>query len=266
LAAALFVIPFFKSQLVFSMLDVGQGDALYIRSPEGRQVLIDAGPGPQVLEQLGKVVPFFDKTIDLFFITHPHLDHFGGAQDVLSHYRVKALVITGVANGDPAYLSLLADARARGIPILFPDQAHDFQIGADTFLDVLFPFEGYSLIGQNVKNKNETSLVMRLLRREAGVMHPLILLTGDAEKEEEELLLQSGQDLHADILKVGHHGGNTSSWPDFLKAVSAKTAVVSVGLVNKYGHPNPEAMKRLEEAGLDIHMTKDEGTISFEWD
>lgn len=247
--------------LSFGVLDVGQGDALYLRTPQGKQVLIDTGGGPQILEALGQVMPFFDRTLDLLVITHPDKDHFGGAQDVLSHYEVGAVLLSGVANEDPAYLSLLQNIRTLNIPIVFPDHAHDIWLEHAVFLDVLYPFEGRSLLGQQIKNRNSASLVMRLMRAD----EPLILLTGDMEKDQEALLIQSGQDLSAPILKVGHHGSKTSSSPEFLKAVGAKTALISAGRDNSFGHPHAEVLERLIGLGIDIHSTAEEGTISFEW-
>lgn len=257
-------------------LDVGQGDAILIKTAESHQILIDAGIGAQVVDELGKNMDFFDKTIDLFVLSHPDRDHFAGILDVMQKYKIEKILMTGVASTDSMYREFLAQAKAAGIPIEFANADRDVQIGPDLFLDILYPLKGQNFVGQMPKDKNNTSTIMRVVQK-VGICgecagcgicgtndyHSIALLNGDAEFPQEYEIMAAGEDVSADILKMGHHGSKhaTSEW--FLKAVSPKTVVASVGAGNSYGHPNPETLERVK--GLEVRRTDLEGTIVFEF-
>lgn len=242
-----------------SVLDVGQGDGILIQTPEHHNILIDAGPGSEVVDRLGEQMGFFDKKIDLFVLTHPHRDHDGGILDVLQKYDVERVLLTGIDAGDPLYLAFLDEVKKRGIDVWFNQNHQDIQIGPDLYLDVLYPFEGQSMVGQNVHNKNNTSVVVRLVRGQ----EPLVMFSGDAEREEEREIVLSGQELRASILKLGHHGSRTSTSEVFLSAVSPQVAVISAGEDNSFGHPHPETLEKVK--GLEVRQTMLEGTIEFVW-
>lgn len=241
-----------------SFLDVGQGDSILLQTEEGKNILIDAGPDGRVVERLSEKLNFFNQKIDLFILTHPHLDHYGGILDLMQKYPVNAVMLTGIASNDPVYMSFIKSLKQQAIPIVYPSEDKDLQISGDLYLDFLYPFKGESLIGQEVKNKNNNSVGLRILDEKKK---SLVLLTGDAEEEQETELLLSGQDFSADLLKLGHHGSKTSSIPSFLEAVKAKRFVVSVGKDNKFGHPNQEIIDRL--TGKEVHRTDQEGTVNF---
>lgn len=261
LLLALSLQPFFqlqKAHASLSILDVGQGDSLLLQTEEGKNILIDAGPDGRVVERLSEKLNFFNQTIDLFILSHPHWDHYGGILDVLQKYPVKAIMLTGITSGDPAYLDFIKTAKEKDIPIIYPSSDHDLQIAPDLYVDFLYPFEGMSLMGMEAKNKNNNSVSLRLVDAQGK---GLVTLTGDAEVEQETELLLSGQDLSAEILKLGHHGSKTSSTSHFLKAVGAHHFAISVGTDNTFGHPNQEVLDRL--AGQDVRRTDQEGTIEF---
>jgi len=245
-----------KNRLTF--LDVGQGDAILIQSEVGRNILIDTGPDGKVVEALSKQLPFFNQNIDLFILTHPDLDHYGGAIDVVKKYPTKAIMLTGVHSGSQLYNAFLEEVEAQNIPILFPTGDQDLQIGPGLYLDLLYPFESQSLLGLEVKSKNDTSISLLIKN---GVGENLALLTGDAEEKQEIELLLSGQDLAAPLFKLGHHGSKTSSGPDFLKAVGAEHFVNSAGKDNKFGHPHEEVLARIE--GKPLQRTDEDGSIEF---
>jgi competence protein ComEC len=236
--------------LRLSFLNVGQGDAILIQTEEGRNILIDAGPDGKVVERLGEKLNFFNQKIDLFILTHPDLDHYGGILDIMQKYPVKAVMLTGVSSGSSLYLAFLDELKKKQVPVIYPTNDQDFQISKNAYLDILFPFSGSSLIGQETGNKNDTS-VSFILRDQSK--QPLALLTGDAEEEEERDMLLSGQDLSAPIFKLGHHGSKTASTAPFLNAVHPETVVVSAGRDNKFGHPHPETLERV--TGLNILYT-----------
>lgn len=242
-----------------SFLDVGQGDSILIQTPEFKTILIDTGPNSTVVDRLGEQMGFFDKTIDLFILTHPDRDHHAGILDVMRQYQIKQILLTGVSNRDPMYLEFLAEAKRQNIPIVFPQSDEDWQIGPDLYLDILYPFENLDLVGQTVKSKNNTSVSLRIMRGQEALM----MLTGDAEAKQERLLVDSGQDLTANILKLGHHGSKTSTTDEFLAAVNPKTVVVSAGKDNQFGHPHEEVMGKVTD--LDIRRTDLGGSVVFEF-
>jgi len=254
------LIPFLMiadRALLLSFLDVGQGDSILIQTPEGANVLIDAGAGSVVIDRLGEALGFFDKKIDLFVMTHPDRDHYAGVMDVLQKYKIGAVMFTGIVNFDPLYSAFIEQIKHFGISIIYPSNKKDIRIAPNTYLDVIYPFEGQSLIGKSVRNKNNSSIVLRLLYNDKSI----VMLPGDAEMSEDRDLVLSGQDLTANILKLGHHGSKSSSSLLFLNAVNAKTVVVSAGAENKYGHPHPETLAKV--SGLKLRSTINEGTIHF---
>lgn len=241
-----------------SFLDVGQGDAILIQTPEYRNILIDAGPDGKVVEELSKKLNFFNAKIDLFILTHPDLDHLGGILDILQKYPVTEVMMTGLGVENQLYTAFIKELRARNIPIEYPDSAKDLQISKNLFLDILYPFAEQSLIGQEVKSTNNTSIAL-MLRNTNG--KPLALLTGDAEEAEELDLLLSGQDLESPIFKLGHHGSKTASSSPFISAIRPEKVIVSAGLDNKFGHPHAETLERVK--GLKILQTTT-GTITID--
>jgi len=142
--------------LKISFLDVGQGDAILIQTPQYHNILIDAGPDSMVVDQISRQLTFFDKTIDIFILTHPHRDHYGGILDVMQKYQVKKVILTGVISKDPVYLAFLDTIKKKNIEIVFIDNHQDLQIGSNVYLDILYPLKGQSLVGQSVYNKNNT--------------------------------------------------------------------------------------------------------------
>jgi competence protein ComEC len=244
-------------------LDVGQGDSILIKTPEHHTILVDAGPDSSVVDRLGEAMGFFDRKIDLFVMTHPDRDHFSGILDVLPRYKIGQILLSGVASDDAYYDDFISQAKAQGIPFDIASSDTDYQIGPNLFLDVLFPLKGMSLIGQKPVDKNDTSVVTRLIEKEDNSVKSLALLTGDAETLEENQILASGEDVSANILKLGHHGSKYSTSIGFLDAVDPKIAAVSAGAGNKYGHPAPETLEKVKN--LEVRRTDKEGTIIFDF-
>jgi competence protein ComEC len=247
-----------SNQFTLSFLNVGQGDAILIQTPEYRNILIDAGPDGKVVEELSKKLNFFNQKIDLFILTHPDLDHYAGSLDIFQKYPVKAVMMTGIGLENRLYKTFLEELEHRNIPIIYPEHARDIQISENLYLDFLYPFKGQSLIGQEPKNRNDTSISL-VIRNSTG--QPLALLTGDAEEAQELELLLSGQDVEAPIFKLGHHGSKTASTEPFLQAAKSQTVIVSAGIDNKFNHPHEETLERV--ASLDIRFTHEEEGNSF---
>lgn len=240
----------------FFALNVGQGDALLLRSGEGENVLIDGGPDDTVLKELGSVLPFFDRTIDVVILTHPDADHLSGLVDVLQRYNVKRLLLTGVAKDTATYKKFFAVINERTVPLTFTVAPMHFAVDEMLFT-VIWPIEGF--VGENVASANDTCITVRV-----DVGKESVLLPGDiSELAEMHMVAQESALLDVDILKAPHHGSKTSSSLPFLEAVSPKVVVISVGKGNRYGHPTQEAMARMQKVGATVRRTDLEGRIEL---
>jgi len=235
-------------------LDVGQGDSIFIETPNGKQMLVDGGAGNKIIYELAEVMPFFDRTIDVVVLTHPDKDHVGGLIEVLGRYKIGQVIITGVESGSGDYVEFLR--RSTNSKIVYENDKIDFDLDG-VFVDFLYPFD--SLFGDKIQKMNDSSIVMKLKYKNVN-----ILLTGDLEIEGEKELLDAGVDLKADILKVGHHGSKTSSSMDFLKAVNPSVAIIQCGKNNSYGHPYAGVLDNLKKAGIEkIYRNDLDGRLEF---
>lgn len=241
----------------FFVFDVGQGDALFAETPSGRQLLIDGGPSGAVLEKLGRAMSFSDRSIDVVVLTHPDADHLTGLVDVLSRYRVGQLVLTGVREATPTEDAFWSLVQRRHIPVTYVLAGSRVQLDSDTTFTVLAPFESWK--DREAKTVNNTSIVGRLDYR-----HFSLLLPGDAETPIEQQLVQNNSSLHADVLKLGHHGSKTSTSDAFLTAVAPSLAVISVGADNRFGHPSSEVLERLKKQHVSFLRTDQGADIRIE--
>ncbi|MBU1164710.1 MBL fold metallo-hydrolase [Patescibacteria group bacterium] len=228
--------------------DVGQGDSIFIETPNKFQILIDGGDDNQVIYKLGKYMPFYDRTIDLVVVSHPHDDHVMGFAEVLKRYEVEKILITGVDYYTPAYAAFLDEAKKQNISIDIATQDWELDLGDNQRLDVIYPFE--SIEGVKFENLNNSSIVMQLTFNEIN-----FLFTGDAETEEEHVILSAGIDLQSEVLKAGHHGSDTSSSKEFLEAVNPQQVVISVGEDNSFGHPSLRTINRMKRMDINTFRT-----------
>lgn len=245
--------------------DVGQGDSILIRTLAKNNILIDGGEDSTVLYKLGKYLPFYDKTIDLMILTHPHSDHVGGLVGVLKRYNVKNILSAGVVHTSPDYLEWLKIIKEKKInfikvdgykKIKFPTHAGNPN---EATLEILYPQKD---ISQNsFKDLNSSSVVSKLTFGKNN-----FLFMGDLPIEGEEELIANGADLRADVLKVGHHGSKYSSSLNFLETVSPKYAVIQVGKNNKFGHPGRRTILNLEKKDIKTLRNDELGDIIFKSD
>lgn len=244
------------NRFVVSFLDVGQGDAIYIRTPDDYQILIDGGPSVKILRELGEVMPLYNKNIDLLFLTHPHADHVNGLVYVLKKYNVKRIFIVGTPAKNAYYDEFLSTAGHLEIPVYFASAKEDMKVGKYLYIDIIWPFE--KMAGVAFKNLNNASLSLRVLFKDQS-----IVLTGDAEVEQEEEMIESEENVRGNILKAGHHGSKTASSVNFLDAVTPETVVIQSGSGNSFGHPHKEILSRLVERRIEIRRNDMEGRIDF---
>jgi competence protein ComEC len=257
-AAVLFfsaVLASTEQELKVRFFNVGQGDAAFIRTPDGRNILIDGGPDASVLAGLGRVMPWWDRAIDLMILTHPHDDHAAGLAHVLERYDTRRILYPGTVSGSPIYADWLDKAKKEGAGIIVADKETEFRFGPDCALKTIHPHE--SLAGREEPNPNLSSIVAKL-----DCSGRTYLFTGDIEEKIEKDLVSRRADLRADVLKLPHHGSDTSSSGEFLKAVSPRTAVISVGK-NDFGHPSLRVLNRLEDAGIKTERTDIRGDLEL---
>jgi competence protein ComEC len=244
-------------QVELHMIDVGQGDAIALRTPNGHWILFDAG-GAWRGGDAGRsiVVPYIGHRggpLDLFVLSHPHTDHVGGAVAALHVLHPPVYIDAGFPGAAEAYRQSLITARDDHVRW---QRAHpgDRMTIDGVSLQILAPDSAWTA---SLDDPNLASVVV--LARYGDVR---MLFMGDAERPEEEWLLSHARDdLAADILKVGHHGSKTSSSDDFLAAVRPRLALVSVGAGNSYHLPTPAIMARLEAIGAQVLRTDRVGTI-----
>jgi competence protein ComEC len=242
--------------LEVALLDVGQGDASLIKTPFGQNIIVDGGPDNAVIEELSNALPWWDRTIDLLVLTHPHDDHLNGQLGILERFDVKKILYSGVAFDSPAYLEWKKQINDKKIPLLLVERPQTIVLGENCRLNVLYPDR--SLIAENIKNLNNSSIVMKLVYGENS-----FLFTGDAESEVENVLLQNKYDLDSQIIKLAHHGSDTSSSEKFLQAVKPAIAIVSVGVDNDFGHPSLRILNRLKRLEIKTLMTSTDGSLRF---
>jgi beta-lactamase superfamily II metal-dependent hydrolase len=219
---------------------------------------MDGGKDNTVLERLGRLFNFFDKKIDMVVATHDDLDHVGGLPGVLSRYQVDTL-ITSLPNSTNVAMSAVVDtALAKDMQIVHANSRKQITTDDGVTIDILFPTENMD----GTEDGNSTSVVAKIKYGEVS-----FLLTGDLPHAGELYLISLyGDELKSDVLKLGHHGSDTSTHPKLLEMVKPKTVVVSAGKNNSFGHPHRAVIELVQKFGAQIFSTTDEGNIEFETD
>lgn len=241
--SAYIITPEHKS-LVVEYLDVGQADSILLSS-NGEYMLIDAGnneDGDDVVEYLKNAGV---RTLKYVVGTHPHEDHIGGMDDVINAFDVQNVLLADATSNTQTYSDVLTALENKSLTAVVPEVGATFPLG-DANVTVL--------AAQPAEDLNNTSIVLR-----ATYQNTSFLFMGDAEAEVEEAILQSGADIQSNVLKVGHHGSDTSTTSSFLSAVSPDAAVICCGAGNSYGHPSQATLDKL--AGIPVWRTDLNGTI-----
>lgn len=240
--------------LVVNVIDVGQGDAILIRTPT-QVVLVDTGDTPA----RDRLVAYIKKqgvtTIDVLIMTHPHADHIGGANAVLDAFTVKKIYDSGQTSTSALYRQYLAAIQKKKIPFAVVTAGQDIDLGGAT-LKVLNP--PGSPITEGDADLNNNSVVLRLVYGGFAM-----LLAADAESEAEAVMVKKyGAAMKSQVLKSGHHGSRTSSSASFLKVVDPEAAIISLGAGNEYHHPHPSLLKRYADRKLKVWRTDTDGTVT----
>lgn len=240
--------------LTVSFLDVGQGDAIFITTPSGRQVLVDGGRNSKVLQELNSVMPFWDRSIDIVIATHPDADHIRGLIEVFKRFDVTTFVHSGVEHDTEeaeALRTAVINEQSNDI-LARRGQVYDF--GDGTRITILFPDRDVSGM-----ESNAASVIAKVVFGEHS-----FLLTGDSPKMIEEYLLSlSTEDVQSTVLKAGHHGSKTSSSPLFVGFVEPQYVVLSRGCSNSYGHPHQEVLDTFTSFEIQTLDTCIDGRVTF---
>ncbi|MCH8311327.1 MAG: ComEC family DNA internalization-related competence protein, partial [Chloroflexi bacterium] len=247
-------------RLYVTFIDVGQGDAVFIQTPQGHQVLIDGGrDSGKLLQTLGQRMPFWDRSLDLVVVSHSHEDHIGALSEVLRRYNVAAVLDNPYPFNSAARVEFLSLVEANRSILIHANQGQIIQLGEGVSMEVLNPPQ--PLMGGTLSDVDNNSTVIRLVYGNTS-----FLLTGDLGRQGELSLIDRGLNLESSVLKVSHHGSQTSSTLEFLEKVNTMLVVVPVGEDNRFDHPSPQVMDLLEAVtgSLDrVFTTAESGNITL---
>lgn len=257
-----FIGPYFVIQnlqkpknLKVYFLDVGQGDAVFIKTPAGNTMLIDSGIDNSALSVLSKKYIFRKKHIDIMLATHPDADHVGGFNSILRVFSTKVFIENGF-NKDNQLMKQIDDLLfEHKIQTTTVKEGSIVDLGSGVVFKIFAPNDS-----ELSKESNNSSIVGQIIYGDTK-----FLLTGDATISNEiRLINEYKSSLESDVLKLGHHGSRTSSTVEFLETVKPKISVVSAGRNNRYGHPHPEVLARLKNLKIPYLSTINEGTICLQ--
>jgi len=240
-----------------SFLDVGEGDATLIQS-SGQNILVDGGPTPQAISLgLSQKLPFWEHTIDLVILTHPHLDHLSGLIEVLNRYNVKAILAPEMSVNSAAYDEWMNLIKTKNIPLNIAEKGQQIKLNNGVSIEILNPPPGAT--ANTETDMENLGIVLKL-----SYGRQSFLLTADIFSEAETRLIKERGDLSCTVLKVAHHGSNTSTSADFLNVAHPQAAVISCGAGNLFGHPQSAVLERLTKQT--IYRTDLSGSIEFTTD
>ena len=246
-----------SSKDIIYFLNVGQGDSEYIKLRDGKDILIDGGPDKKVLEQLGKVMDFNDRRIDLVVLTHPHADHLTGLIDVVNRYEIGQVWESGVVYPSSVYKEWQDILKQKNIPNDFVSFGHEISFNNDTTkFKVIYPLSTQKNL--TIDNLNDSSVVTQL---DDGKFSALFL--GDAETTTQTKFLDKLGKIT--VLKVGHHGSKNGTLEELLKITRPDIAVIEVGK-NSYGHPAASVLSLLKQYAVQIYRTDQNGTVEISTD
>ncbi|MCI8353174.1 MAG: MBL fold metallo-hydrolase [Clostridia bacterium] len=240
-----------EGALTVHMIDVGQGDG-FLLVQDGRTALVDCGTASAGKDIVKYLKDLGISNIDYVFGTHPHDDHMGGMYEVITNFDIGKVIIPEINNVEVTsnwYLKLMKELKDGGYHVEHPKLGTVYNLGGAS-IKVIGPIQ------EPTSNKNDYSIVLKVSFGEMDM-----IMTGDAEKTVEQDILAAGEDIEAEILKVGHHGSDTSTSEEFLDAISPDFALISAEVGNKYKHPIISVMEELKERNILVYRTDESGTI-----
>lgn len=248
---------FFDGKLHVIFCDVGQGDAIFIRTPKGADILVDGGPGDKVLSCLSSHMPFWDRDIELVFATHPDADHITGLESVLQSYTVKSFNTSKKSSGTQVFARIQRLIAEKKVPFRFAYANDSFKLSDGVGISVLWPTKEYA--DKDVKNSLDTNSFSLVQIVSYGKFKTL--LTGDIEYQILDKLFPDG--LTIDIFKLPHHGSKTGVDEATFNLIKPSLSIVSVGAKNRYKHPSPSVIELLKRYNLSYKRTDISGEIEI---
>ena len=254
---AAFTIP--DDKLHVSILNIGQGDAILIQTPNRNKILIDGGPSPQAIKlELSKKLPFWDRQIDLMIATQPQADHISGLVEVLQQYNVKQVITSEATSNSSIYAQMLKTIQDKKITHTKAYAGQGINLGDSVYIEVLHP-PPCPLQGTD-DDINNNGMVLHLKYKTVS-----FLFTADIGEEAEWYLISQRANLKSTVLKIAHHGSRSATSPELLAVTDPKVAVISAGRNNTFNHPHPEVLTRLRQriSADKILFTANNGTAEF---
>jgi competence protein ComEC len=239
-----------SENLVIHFIDVGQADSILVEMPNKEVALIDGGNRDDAELIIGYIKNLKINKINYIIATHPHEDHIGGLPDIINTFKIGKVYMPNRKANTKIFEKLLSEINKKGLKIIKAKGGQKIIDLKDLKFSILAPNS------DRYDETNEYSIVNKLVYKNTS-----FLFTGDAEEESEKEMISLGFNLSADLLKVGHHGGRTSTTESFLDKVNPKYAVISVGKDNDYGHPHKELIERLNGRNIKVLRTDEIGTI-----
>ena len=252
-------LKFNDGKLHVVVCDVGQGDAIFIRTPKGSDILVDGGPDDSVLYCLSKHMPFWDRDLELVILTHPHADHLAGLIDVVKRYRILSFNTEKVGNTTAVYKELVRVLAEHSIKERYLWQGDRFLFKDGVELKTLWPTQDW--LSQNLVNDSNFDVNGLSVIEFLSYENFKTLLTGDAGA----LVIEQIDSLAGkiDVLKVPHHGSKTGLNPEILSILNPKLAIISVGKNNRYGHPNQFTLDLLKSSNIKTLRTDQSGEVEI---
>ena len=245
-----------KDLLEVHFLDVGQGDAILIKTPQDQKILIDGGPDNSIVRELDQKMDHWENTIDLVILTHPHSDHVTGLNEVFKKYEVKKVYYTGVEHTSPDFIAWLELIKEKNIPYYQIKARQNIIFSDNLKMEILFPDR--DITNEQIDNLNNTSIALKLSHADID-----LVLTGDAEEDlEHELIEKYGALLDSEILKLGHHGSKTASTMRFLEVVNPEIAIIQVGENNDFYMPHVRTLHTISKFDIDLYRNDLNGSVS----
>lgn len=239
-----------ENYLTVHFIDVGQGDSIFVELPNGQTTLIDGGARASKKDLVSYLKDLGVEKIDYLIATHPHEDHIGGLPEIIRNFEIEKVYMPNRTANTAIFEELLLEIKNKGLEINLAKAGHVLIDEGSLKYEILAPNR------ENYEKTNDFSIVSKISYGENS-----FLFTGDAEKTAEEDMLGKGYSLASDVLKVGHHGGRTSTIEHFLKKVNPKYGIISLGKDNSYGHPHKETLEKLQNENVEILKTDELGTI-----
>jgi competence protein ComEC len=250
-----------NDSLSVNFLDVGQGDAALVQKGNF-QILIDGGPDDSVLPEISKIMPPFDRKIELVVLTHPHADHLVGINKILDRYEIGEIESAGVVASSSLYLEFLEKIKEKKISLSVPGLGSKKDFAENSSIYFLWPGDKY--INRQIDNLNNSSLVSKVC-----YFSNCVLFMGDQEKDEQQKMVDYYKDIKSEdlfkgqIIKAAHHGSSNGLFPDLYQLSGAKSAIISAGKDNQFGHPHPVVLDYLIKNSISTYRTDQRGTIWF---